>query len=528
MSRASSWFGWQAGSRFFPVLLAGMLVTGGPAWGGELRGLVIGIDEYPRLGEGARLEGAVNDAKDIAEVLSQSGAADVVLLVDGEAMKAQIASAWRDLLSRSEPGDTVVLSYAGHGSQEPEPPGRKGEPDGKNENFILGGYASEAPHNGERIVDDEVFEWLKSADDKGVRVVFIADSCHSGTMYRSATAKGVRFRNVNIPDIADDQLILPPPAFADTTPDDFQSVTFIGATEESRLVPEVNIEGKARGALSYSFARAVEGSADRDGDGQITQAELVNFLVPKVHALVEGQQSPQVLPVRAGGEALIVGQRAPAEKPAASPADLLKVAITGGQSKALDGMPGVNLIEDAAQSDLVWDVGTGLVEHPIGGRVAEEVDEKSIVPVVSKWATLKWLQAHANGAPGQFILHSGNQRYKPASEISLSFEGAELPYLTLFNLAPDGRVEFFVEPFEVNIDWRGRKAEWKFRPDKPPFGSEHMVAVLTEKPLSDLHNALKSMSTADRAVGLRNLVEAVLGVRRFQLGVIGIYTGEGG
>lgn len=158
----------------------------------------------------------------------------------------------------------------------------------------------------------------------------------------------------------------------------------------------------------------------------------------------------------------------------------------------------------------------------------EGVDQTSVVPVVSKWATLKWLQAHAKGAPGQFILHSGNQRYKPGSEISLSFEGAELPYLTLFNLAPDGRVEFFVEPFEVNLDWRGRKAEWKFRPDKPPFGSAHMVAVLTEEPLSDLHNALKSMSSADRAVGLRNLTEAVFGERRFQLGVIGIYTGEGG
>ena len=526
---ATSRFRLSAGTgQFAAGVLAAMLVTAQGAWAGELRGLVIGIDEYPRLGQAARLEGAVNDARDIAEVLKDNRAAEVVLLVDAEATKDRISSAWRDLIGRSVSGDTVVLSYAGHGSQEPEPPGRKGEPDGKNENFILGGYGSDAPHNRERIVDDEIFEWLKSADDKGVRVVFIADSCHSGTMYRNAAAKAVRFRNVTIPEITDDQLVLPPPAFADTTPDDFQSVTFIGATEESRLVPEVNIEGKARGALSYSFARAVEGSADRDGDGQITQAELVSFLVPKVHALVEGQQSPQVLPVRAGGEALIVGQRAAAEKPPASEADLLKVAIIGGESKALAGMPGVQLVGDAAQSELFWDVGTGLVEHLIGGRVAEGVDEKSIVPVVSKWATLKWLQAHAKGAPGQFILHSGNQRYKPGSEISLSFEGAELPYLTLFNLAPDGRVEFFVEPFEVNLDWRGRKAEWKFRPDKPPFGSEHMVAVLTEEPLSDLHDALKSMSNADRAVGLRNLLEAVLGERRFQLGLIGIYTGEGG
>src|SRR5690606_26734413 len=150
--------------------------------------------------------------------------------------------------------------------QEPEAPGRKGEADGKNENFLLGGFSPNAPDNLERVVDDEMFEWLKLADDKGVRVVFIADSCHSGTMYRSAATPGVRFRNVTIPESTDAHLTLPPPAFANSWPEDFKDVTFVATTEDSRVVPEIRIEGQERGALSYSFARAIEGGADRDKD----------------------------------------------------------------------------------------------------------------------------------------------------------------------------------------------------------------------------------------------------------------------
>ncbi|MGE0212609.1 MAG: caspase family protein [Parvibaculaceae bacterium] len=509
------------------AIVAGLCLLTAPAIAAELRGVVIGIDKYPKLGERNQLFGAVNDAQDIAKAMKEAGASDVRLLTDGEATKAAIQSTWTSLVEISQPGDTLVFSYAGHGSQEPEPPGRGGEADGKNENFLLGGFAPNAPDNAERIVDDEMFEWLKLADDKGVRVVFIADSCHSGTMYRSASTPSVRFRNVTIPEITEDHLTLPPPAFANAKPDDFKEVTFIAATEESRVVPEIRIEGQERGALSYSFARAIEGGADRDKDGRITQEELVSFLVPSVHQLVESQQTPQVLPVRAGRAAIIESVKSAPEKQVSPDADSLPVAVIDGTSDVPAKVAGVKVVPDIAQSELFWNVSTGVVEHIVGGPVALDVNERSVVPVFGKWATIKWLQNHASGAPGKFILHSGNQTYKLGQEISLSFEGAELPYVTLFNLAPDGRVEFFVEPEEVNVDWRGRKADWTFRPDKPPFGAEHLIAVFTEQPLTDLHAALQGMKSADLAIPLRGTVERALGDRKFQFAMISIYTSGG-
>ena len=96
-----------------------------PASAAELYGLVVGIDDY--VGEGNDLDGAANDAADVAQSLTRAGAKEVVRLVNAEATKERIFAAWEDLTAKAQPGDTIVFTYAGHGSQEPEPKGRHDE-----------------------------------------------------------------------------------------------------------------------------------------------------------------------------------------------------------------------------------------------------------------------------------------------------------------------------------------------------------------------------------------------------------------
>ena len=225
-----------------------------PASAGELYGLVVGIDDY--VGTANDLDGAANDADDIAQSLKGAGAEEVVRLINDDARKDRIVAAWEGLVAKAKAGDTIVFTYAGHGSQEPEPKGRHDEADGLNENFLLGHFIPVGPATRERILDDEVFEWMQEADKKGVKVVFVADSCHSGGMERSASAPGVRFRKMETPTIAGDQLKLPPPEFSKLTEDDFDNVTFVGAVAEDKLTPEVSIDGKKRGALSWAFGPA--------------------------------------------------------------------------------------------------------------------------------------------------------------------------------------------------------------------------------------------------------------------------------
>lgn len=502
-----------------------------PASAADLYGLTVGIDDY--IGDGNDLDGAVNDSNDVAASLDEAGAKEVIRLTNDKASKDDIRAAWESLVTKAQAGDTIVFSYAGHGGQEPEPKGRHDEADGLNENFLLGKFEAEGPGTRERILDDEIFEWMQEADKKRIKVIFVADSCHSGGMERSATASGVRFRKMIVPTIAGDQLPPPPPEFGKMTEDDFDNVTFVGAVAEDKLTPEVSIEGRKRGALSWAFARAMEGRADKNGDGQLNELELLGYLVPAVHAWVESQQTPQVLPLKARSVALVTLREA--KKGAAAAADeqslKLKIAVEGGDGSAFGDLPYVTVVPDKADADVVWSVPQRTVEHVVGGIVAEDVDASAIKGIVSKWAALKWLKEKSALAPASAALVSGNQRYAIGERVKISLSGSE-PHLTMFNLPPDGRVEFFIpdpkRPSEATKDWSREPIEEEFKVDTPPYGAEHMVAIFSKDDLSDLNAALASMNTPQRAEALRPLLEQSLSSKDVQVGIIDIYTGGGG
>ena len=76
--------------------------------------LAIGINEYDHE---QQLAGAERDAVDIAETFRRLGAM-VTLMRNREATRERIEAEWRAIMARTLSGDTVILSYAGHGSPE--------------------------------------------------------------------------------------------------------------------------------------------------------------------------------------------------------------------------------------------------------------------------------------------------------------------------------------------------------------------------------------------------------------------------
>ena len=111
-------------------------------------------------------------------------------------------------------------------------------------------------------------------------------------------------------------------------------------------------------------------------------------------------------------------------------------------------------------------------------------------------------------------------------------QGAKYPHLTMFNLPPDGHVEFFIpdpqKPADATKDWSRETIHEKFKVDKPPYGAEHMVAIFSKDELPDLNAALQSMTTPQRSEALRPVLEQALSGKDVQIGIIDIYTGAGG
>ncbi len=139
------------------------------------RALCIGINDYP--GTGSDLSGCVNDANDWAAVFKGYGF-EVARMLDRQATGQAMRAAMTELVSGARKGDSVVIQYSGHGSYVPDEDGD--EPDGTDECLCPYDIQSKGP-----ITDDELFE-IFSRCERGVKIVLISDSCHSGTVARFA------------------------------------------------------------------------------------------------------------------------------------------------------------------------------------------------------------------------------------------------------------------------------------------------------------------------------------------------------
>jgi metacaspase-1 len=143
------------------------------------RALCVGIGDYP--GTNLDLDGCANDARDWRALLERRRYA-VDALLDSEATRGRILEALKALIGSADEGESVVFTFAGHGSWLPDNGGD--EPDSRDEVMC--------PHDvmdGRYLVDDDLYE-IFCSKRPGVRLFVIADCCHSGSVVRYAPAPG--------------------------------------------------------------------------------------------------------------------------------------------------------------------------------------------------------------------------------------------------------------------------------------------------------------------------------------------------
>ncbi len=512
-----------------------------PATAGEWRALVIGIDAYEHV---SRLKGAVNDASDIAATLKAAGVRDLTALYDHEASRAAILVRWQELIARSAPEDVLVLSYAGHGAQEPE--WIKGsEVDGLDEVFLLAGFDFSAPGNGERLRDDDVAAMLRAAD--GRSVLFLADSCHSGTMTRSIDPRVKRLgtRLVGLPPFENDVLRsapLPPILQSEATRrnevQQLPNVIYVGATVDGQVIPELLIGGKPRGALSWAFARGVEGRADLDGDGGISMEELSMFLQETVRVATEGRQSPSL---SIGGEtraAILprvkgriydrtVGELTVAASTEAAGPILQKLILLHKDRLKIAGEEG---------ADLYWDVEAGDVLTKFGDVVlrGEAGNADRFADVVTKWVFLSDLYALSRTLqPIEGSLQPSVGHIPEGSPFKVGLNSNRNGYMAVFGLEADGTLRLLAP--DVIADPLGKdtsvEAEHPYVLNMRaalPLGADHIVMVRSSRPMPKLIGVLRALDGKPLDAEIEPELLDLIGKSAEAAGITGIYTEPAG
>ena len=140
---------------------------------GKYRAVIIGNNQYiDEKGVWHDLKTAVRDAETIAELLSNEyGFEDISLLKD--ASRKQILDTFKQLSSRVEPDDNVLVYYAGHGYlEENQKRGYWIPADGR-------GYDSSTFIRNSTIRDE-----INIIGEKTKHTLLISDSCFSGSLLR--------------------------------------------------------------------------------------------------------------------------------------------------------------------------------------------------------------------------------------------------------------------------------------------------------------------------------------------------------
>jgi hypothetical protein len=510
--------------------------------GGVVRALVIGINDYPNLG-GHSLRGARADAEDIAAVLEKDGVADLTLLRDHEATRAKVVAEMGRLVAASNPGDLVIVTYAGHGMQTPEYPRWRGiDRNGVNEQIALSRFSFTGSGAGEVIVNEEVRAWLSRLDAKGVDTLVVWDSCFGGGMRGIAPSGGeIRVRQVqgDVEEAERNNFVGIPMTDKEARANvkAMSHITFLAGATVKSVVPEMDgvdprDPREPRGALSYYVARALEGTLKDRGD--VSRSALFDFLKQAVSEATAERQVIQVDPQSENGAisgrpvfALVLSGE-PASTANATPqpqpgAALKTEPVAPVRVKIVNGSPGLFgsiekgttpfvEVEDDDAAELIWDV-SGREALAQGDVLMQNVDGSMIGAIADRVRALTRLRSLGANRPLQVRLETGGALLTSGERTSVEVDGLRGVRLVVFNVAADATMQMlYPEPPESPTGCRDANGDaWRCElVVEPPFGVDTVVAVTTAGDAAPLCGWLRSHHGRRDAADVPAVIQGLL------------------
>jgi uncharacterized caspase-like protein len=525
--------------------------TGGIAStkGGTVRALVIGIDGYEHA---PRLRGAVADARDLEATLRHNGVIDLTVLTDAASDRAAVTRSLDELASRAQTGDLIVLTIAGLGAQEPERI-KGSQPGGLESVFLLPGFnAATASGTQQRIFQSEFNHFIRKFEAKGAGVLFVVDTCQGGNVTREPDARAgeMSYRQAPQYTLAVDTLT-PISSVSDAfiAAGDFQRTAVLTAVDRDSKAPEVRVPGEPgfRGALSYAVARALEGAADANQDGLISQGELFSYVRQVTYQLSDQRQNIVAtgsLTRNAEADALFARTRAvvllnapsgqqqrpqpsaaasptptaapPVARPAATPSSNpalpllnVRIAVLGNERELLKDIEPrearFEVVNTNENPDLVWDPTTRDV---LAGAdvIARGIDRSDLSSVVDRIAAVSGFKRLAAKAPQAVRVLPDDKVHRNQSRIEIQVSGVSQRALLMFNIAGDGTVQSL---YPIGSDAPiVTSADYKFPVlVGAPFGADQVVAITSSQRLGDLEQALKKMNQRRTAAEVYKLIE---------------------
>ncbi len=232
---------------------------------GDLYGVVVGVSRYGNASI-PKLTFADKDAQDFSAFLKTQNRLfreiHLTTLLNEQATCTEVKKQLHYGLRRAGKDDTIVLFLSGHGSDDPTTPG---------EYFFLP-YDADPQFLEATAVNLTQMKFMQRLDSR--RIVFIADTCHSGG-FSTGGRKGAepslnhlmrRFKE------SEGRVIL-----SSARPDEY-------SLENQNL---------GNGVFTYYLLEGLKGKADLNGDGVVTLKEAYDYVYEQTRKETKGVQHPQ-------------------------------------------------------------------------------------------------------------------------------------------------------------------------------------------------------------------------------------------
>jgi hypothetical protein len=254
---------------------------------GEKYAVIIGISKYSDS-KIPQLKYARTDAESIVAFLkSPAGGgfpADkdhLLVLLDEEATRQKLESAFRTFLAQPEPEDLVVIYYAGHGVED-----KKHGPG----NFYLLTYDTKSDDYGGTAYPMEDLGGIFGRVIKAQHVISFVDSCNSFGISGARSKSIGGEAQTGQYDLSNQYLL----RYAAGTKKSFAIITASDVGESSL---EGQQYGGGHGVFSYYLLEGLKGAArSNPKSSAVTAGNLFDYVHKQVAEATHNQQNPQAIP----------------------------------------------------------------------------------------------------------------------------------------------------------------------------------------------------------------------------------------
>lgn len=242
---------------------------------GKKWAFIVGISNY-KDSRVPKLDFAHRDAQDLAAFLqTESGGSyqpeNMVVLTDERASWEDIRAKLREFARKPERDDLVLVFLAAHGANDPDQPGMV---------YLVANNTQPDKLSSTGLSVGEV-ELALRENLRAQRVVFLADTCHSGA-FSSIGTRDLMVSNGDTVNLAFNEAIRrsKPGAFV------------FAAAQGNELSRESKQWGDGHGVFTWYLLEALKGKADADGDGVVRADEVFAYVYKNVTQDTNEKQHP--------------------------------------------------------------------------------------------------------------------------------------------------------------------------------------------------------------------------------------------